>query len=747
MKQCEFCGANMLNDAGFCGKCGRLPSRISKRATGVSNLPTFPMEFAPGQEDEGETLLSASGKHIVLRNPSGALHPITLVPIPDEQRQVKPAEDEEEEEEDLLSKRAALFSMGVPLAENRDEQSRQAALFGLGLPADEEDEEEEQRRRAAFFGLALPMVEEIAKAPTPGQVPVIQGLPPVAQVPVVQGTPQLAHMPTLPNTPQIQGGPAIGPASSYLPHPHTPRPLFSPPPFRQIRRPGTPPNQPGSQTPGCLPLVVILVAAIVLILATSFGLGLTVLAPGLSLSGNSTVAPGGSLTLHGHNFWPDSSATLTLDNNIPLYFADRRAPARLSSWVGASPAGTDMVFYAFAPGAQKNVISVQGNGTFNATIQVSTDWTAGQHTIHASGNVTHRGAALTFTIARSAATATPTSTPTTPAPTATATATPSPTATSAPTLNCATPGNPALGPISELSSQLASAVVTLCTSGTGTLTWQASWDHNQAPWLQISQGSGTVQAPNQTQVTLSASAKNLSAGTYTATVVFTALESNTTQTVNLTLSVKAGCVTVAPKSLSFSGVENASDPAGSQNVTLTNCGMTSDWSAHVSNASNWLSLGSSKGTLKGGATKTISVTASNLKAGLKAGTYQGTITFTIGSHNSTVTVTLVVLPAPTVTASPTSVDAGSEPCITNKDNSNSCTITLTNQSSTSALTWSASSTGGIASVQASGNTIAAGGSETVTIVIPAGNCGKTITITFTAPGNSATVTWTCAVIP
>src|SRR5437879_4200124 len=111
MKQCEFCGASMLDDAGFCGKCGRLPSRISKRATRISSFPGFPMELGPDQKIENEPTISASGKHIVLRNPSGALHPITLIPIPDEQKQ----EEENEQEEDLLAKRAALFGMGMPL--------------------------------------------------------------------------------------------------------------------------------------------------------------------------------------------------------------------------------------------------------------------------------------------------------------------------------------------------------------------------------------------------------------------------------------------------------------------------------------------------------------------------------------------------------------------------------------------------------------------------------------------------------
>ncbi|HVU69112.1 MAG TPA: hypothetical protein VHD63_18420 [Ktedonobacteraceae bacterium] len=706
MKQCEFCGASMTEDAGFCGKCGRVPSQAAHRQTHISELSTIDISDASTLEDENQTILSASGKHLVPRSPSGILRPVTLLPI----------EDDEPEAE---------------------------------------DDEEEKRKRAALFGLGLPLLGELADASTLNQAPVVHGTPPLGQTPILPGTPQIGQAPMLPGTPQVPGGPSFGPASAAMPSPlqqaYPPQPLPAPRPAQPPRLPGRPPLRPPTSSPGCLPMGAVVLAALLIILATTFGLGLTVLAPSLSLNGQSSTVPGGTITLHGQHFLPNSSITLTLDGGSPLYpiQAQRPGEPHNSQFARLNSAG---LLLAADQQNSGDTISAQGDGTFSATLQISSTITPGTHTIHATEGVSHRSASLPFTIATASATPTATPTPTEAAPTATptATATPSPTPTTAPppppTLYCATPGNLKLGPISELSTQTTSGGVTLCTSGTGTLTWRATWNQNQASWLHMAQTSGTVQAPNQIQTTISASAKNLTAGTYTANVTFIALESNTTEAVNITLTVKAGCVSAAPQELRFSGVANTSDPAGSQTVSVTNCGLTSNWSAAVSNGGSWLKLSSRSGTLKGGGSASVAVTASNLSAGLKAGTYQATITFSVGSHTATVSVTLVVQAAPTLSVTPTSVDTLSESCTSNENGSSTCTVTLINNSSASALTWSSSASINGVTVQADGNTIAAGGSEQVTFTVPAGNCGKTVTVTFTGPGNTASVTWSCVII-
>lgn len=691
MKQCEFCGASLANEASFCGRCGRILSWVSQQSTRISDFPTRHMEGDP--QDAYQIVLSDSGKHLVPRSPSGVLHPITLVPIVNEK--TLDVEEEDEENED-------------------------------------EEKDEEKRRRAALIGLSLPLLEELAEQPTIAPAPSIQGTPPIAQAPTVAGTPPIqVHSP---------GSHAVA-GNAPLQQAHTPQPLFQPPQHLPIRRPPGPDSSTGgssSSHAGCLTLGAIFVATVLIVLATFIGLGLTVLAPGLSLSGNSHVAPGSSLILHGSHFLPNGSVTLTLDSGTLLSATRPTTPARQTDGYPQNAASAGLAFQVLTSYAQ-NAISVRGDGTFDATIQVNPTWTPGQHTIHATEAVSHRNASLSFTITQASSTATPTPTPTeAPTPTPKPTPSPTPTATAVPppVLSCATPGNLSLGPVSEFSSQSVSGKVTLCTAGSGTLTWRASWNQNQAPWLHIAQSSGFVQAPYQAQTTVSASAANLKAGAYTATVAFTGLESNTIQTINVTFTVKAGCVRAAPQNLSFTGVQGTSDPDGSQNISLTNCGLTSNWSANVTQGGNWLSISAGRGTLNGGATKTITATASNLKAELKAGSYQGTIAITIGSQTVNVTVTLTVQDAPVITASPTS-------CTGNGDGNSTCAITLTNGSSNAPLRWSSQASDSSVAVRAASGTIPAGGSEQVTIVVPSGDCGTKVTVNFTGPSNTATVTWSC----
>src|SRR5260370_3403472 len=81
------------------------------------------------------------------------------------------------------------------------------------------------------------------------------------------------------------------------------------------------------QPRGCSPAILIAVITTPILLILSFiSLGLTVLAPGLSLSGSTYVVQGGTLSLHGHHYIPGSSVTLTLDDTIPLYITSLTSP-------------------------------------------------------------------------------------------------------------------------------------------------------------------------------------------------------------------------------------------------------------------------------------------------------------------------------------------------------------------------------------------------------------------------------------
>jgi ribosomal protein L40E len=688
MKQCEFCGATLPAEASFCGKCGHVPSQIAHQDTQIGDVPTQQLESA---DESNATILTPSGRLAFSGASTGPLRPLTLVPF-----------EEDKNEED----------------------------------------EEEKRRRAALLGLALPLVGGLADQH------------PIGQVPGIQGTPQMAHMPGLSGTPAMQGGMPFSPG--------TPSPVVQSGPPMQL--PGSPPSQPAPPLPhppsghpggssggpsGCLTVGAIIAAAALIILATIIGLGLTVLAPNITLSGSSTVTPGSSMTLHGSNFLPNSSVTLTLDGGLPLYVL--RQPAAPQAAVGNAPHAANIGLALHPPLAPTatNVVPVEGDGTFSITFQVNPSWLIGPHTVHATESLSHRSASLSFTIVQSGTSATPTPTPAptdtpTSTPTATPTPTPSPTPTMpptpAPTLSCVNPGKLTLGPVSEFSSQTGGGSVTLCTSGSGTLTWQASWDQKQAPWLHMAQKSGSVQAPNQFQASISASAANLAAGTYTATITFIGLESNTTQALTVTFTVQAGCLRVGPLSLSFTTTVGSDPDPNTQTVSMTNCGLTSDWSATAatSDGNNWLSISPGKGTLQGSSSGKIVVTVSSASAKLPANTYTGTVTIKLGSKTAVVTVSLTV--DPLITAAPNPVNSN---CTTDQNGNAVCTVVLTNASSGVSLSWSASADQRGVTIEPGSDTIPAGGTETVTIIFSL--CITTI-ITFSGPANSASVTWNCTPI-
>ncbi len=699
MKQCEFCGAMLPDEASFCGKCGHVPSQIAHQGTQVGELPTEHLESA---DESNSTILTPSGKLAFSGASTGPLRPLTLVPF-----------DEEETKEE------------------------------------EAQDEEEKRRRAALLGLALPLVGGLADQHPIGQVPGIQGTPQMAHIPGISGTPATqGGMPFGPGSPAVQSGPPQVQLPS-APPPHPTLPLPHPPPGHPGGSPGgSTGGSPGGSTggpSGCLTVGAIIAATILIILATIIGLGLTVLAPNITLNGSSSVTPGGTMTLHGSNFVPNSSVTLTLDNGIPLYVLQHPAVPQLASGGEQHAAGTGLALRTLLSPVATNVVPVQGDGTFTITFQVNPSWLIGPHTVHATESVSHRSASLSFTIVQPGTSATPTPAPTdtpTPAPTATATPTPTPTPAPttapppAPTLSCVTPGKLALGPVSELSSQTASGSVTLCTSGSGTLTWRASWDQQKAPWLRMAQRSGFVQAPSQFQVSISASAANLAAGTYSATITFIGVESNTTQALTVSFTVKAGCVSATPPRMVFNAQLGSDPKPATQNISVTNCGLTSDWSAQMKDDGNhWLSISPAKGTLKGGATGTITATVAS--AGLKqAGTYTDSVIVKIGSQTTSVTVILVVQ-SPQITAGPNPVNSN---CTTDQNGNAVCTVVLTNASGGVPLSWSATANQSGVTMKPDSDTIPAGGTETVTIIFSI--CITTI-ITFSGPANSASVTWDC----
>jgi hypothetical protein len=302
--------------------------------------------------------------------------------------------------------------------------------------------------------------------------------------------------------------------------------------------------------------------------------------------------------------------------------------------------------------------------------------------------------------------------------------------------------------VSELSSQTASGTINLCASGSGALTWKASWDKANAPWLSLNSIGGTVMAPNASaaSITATASAATLKAGTYTATITFTGVQSSSTQAVTVTFTVQGYCINPTTQSLGFTGVAGVSNPTATQVARFTNCGIKSDWSANVTSGSSWLSINSTSGTLANGVSGSLVVTAANLPANLTGGPYIGTIVVTIGSQTDTITVTLTVKPGLTVTFGTTTYTTSGTIALTSCSTDHVCSFGLTNKSSSATLTWSATYTPATVTGffhSNYGNPLTPGVTGDLTFAERGCSSGTTITLNISGPANTVLIYITC----
>lgn len=744
MYQCEYCGAQLPDSAHFCGNCGQVssdPSRWPTRGSGLAAI-TFDTRDAP-------TALSTS----------------SIPPSPPNVDQV--------EGNSMLS---------IPDL--------------VTAPLDEGNEDdEEKKRRAAMIGFGLPF---LANQPFAASVPMVQGSPQAAQVPFVQGSPQPLQGPV-----SAAGHVLEGPHLSAATHPimsqhapispevsHSAAPLHLPHPSPHPEHPhhhdhptdphhshhlhnATDPHHHKKHAHAKHWIMAAIITPIIIIV-TFIGAGFTVWVPVLSLSGGTDVVQGGTLQLHGGNFIPGSSVMLTLDGTTPLYYTHQHGPVQFQALDAARgyaasamiPVHTGLSF------SSSNTITATGNGTFNVVIPVDANWHLGRHTIRASEAITQRSTELAFTIYLPGTLPTPTPSGTaslsptappkaSPSPaksptgsplpngssTATPTKSPTPTTTLA-GLSCVNPSSVSLGPVSQGYSQPTSVAITLCTQGAGTVSWNATWNTTSAFWLQLDRSSGQIQAPGQGKINVSALSTQLGPGSYTATITFSSQPGNSTLTLSVTFLVESGCINATPQALNFTGVAGVSNPSP-QTVALSNCGPVGTWSesTETDNGANWLSTSSTGDTLNGGTTSNVTVTASNLNANLPAGTYSGKLLFSLGSASSIVNVTLTVQAAPTLSVSPGSIYANQQCGSLSTASGWVCYVTLTNNSNSLSLSWSASSTGvaGIAFNPAS-DTIAPGQSERVEILVPSNNCQTSTTLIFTGPVNTVSVAWTCTLI-
>jgi hypothetical protein len=255
-------------------------------------------------------------------------------------------------------------------------------------------------------------------------------------------------------------------------------------------------------------------------------------------------------------------------------------------------------------------------------------------------------------------------------------------------------------------------------------TWSASISYQAGSgWLSITSSGGTL-APNATvNLNPTIDISGLTTGYYTATIAIQE-ESKTPVSIPVYLriipSTAPPSISVTPTSLTFSAVENGSNPS-SQSISISNAGgSTLTWS--ITDDASWLSVSPTSGS--GAATPAVAIDIT----GLSAGTYNGTITITSnGGADQTVAVTLSVAPdtGPVISVSPTTLTFNA---VVNSSNPADQTFTIANIG-TGTLTWSLSDNASWLSVSPTSGSNGASPTVSVDITsLAAGTYNGTITI-------------------
>src|SRR5713101_6165090 len=715
MQSCKFCGSALPARASFCGSCGRTLYDVGDRGTELSDTPTLDL---PASEPAAQT---------------PPIKPVRLQPLHDAAENQYPGATER-----------------YPWPVTDSEQ--------LPTLADNQqhDEDDWQRRGMILGAPFLTMLAEDAQAPA-GNVPMVQGTPQASGLPMVQGTPPA---PANPPAGQLYVQNPAPSAPSTTPNagswvPHTPPPQHGTGEFtghhHQTHSParhhvsgelahhhvsGELPTGPLDTSHHharsrrwhlhgphhLVSIVIVITIAIVVIVISGLGVGLAIIHPSLSLSGSSSVVSGGTMSLHGSNFIPGSSVTLTLDNDLPVAYAGHGVTGQAGSY--AAGLATAFQISAADQSAQTTTtnasVPVNGTGSFDVTIHVSESWSPGRHTIHAMDSVLGRSAELPFTVVPQQ-------------------------------------GRLELRPSTLNFGKLqkgTKAILSVVFSNTGKhpLTWQAALANAASTsWLKVQPGAGTIERSAEQFIYIIADTGSLKVGSYSATLDIRSDAGNTQVPVNLQV-IQPGKpqahLVVNPQTLDFGQLV-----AGNQAtlpLTIANVGTQAlDWKATTGNTS-WLALDSNNGTVKpGGLPRVIQVTAN--ATGLAAGNYSATLSITSNGGNAQVTVTMVVIngppPPPTLASSPGSFTVPGDPnCTYNASTGWTCVVSLSSSQSAQAnLNWTASSSGvnGVTFSQASG-TLSPGQTAQVSITIPNMACPAQADFTFTGPGNATNVLWSCA---
>jgi hypothetical protein len=183
----------------------------------------------------------------------------------------------------------------------------------------------------------------------------------------------------------------------------------------------------------------------------------------------------------------------------------------------------------------------------------------------------------------------------------------------------------------------------------------------------------------------------------------------------------------------------------SSTYTLTNTGgQPLNWTA--GNTQSWLTLSKSSGTLAAAGTDTVTVSVGSGADSLAAGSYGDTVTFTNttnGTGNTTRPVGLTVTAPAALSVTPTT-GLTSTGYMGGPFSASSASYTLNNTGG-QPLNWTAGNTQSWLTLSKASGTLAAGGTDTVTVSVGTGanslaygSYGDTVTFTNTTDGTGNT---------
>ena len=218
----------------------------------------------------------------------------------------------------------------------------------------------------------------------------------------------------------------------------------------------------------------------------------------------------------------------------------------------------------------------------------------------------------------------------------------------------------------DFGTELTALTLTVTNLGGGDLEWAAA---SAANWLTISPTSGSTQTEDDV-ITLLVDRTGLDGGDYSTAVTFTSNGGNYTVSVTMRVPLPPE-LSVSPTSLNF----GASTSTMNLNISNNGDGVL-NWS--VAADQGWITASPTSGETT---TETGQVAIIVDRNGLEVGDYSGSITITTNGGNATIPITLNVVPGPTLSVTPSSLDFSAS--------QSSMTFTITNVG-TQTLEWNIS---------------------------------------------------------